>query len=129
MDRRHVLVLALLAGVVLAGCATPEAYREWYQRQEDAGPEGVTVHLDNNRFVDQRITVAVNTTVTWVNNDTIRHTVTFENLTFDRDVDGPKESVSYTFDRPGTFDYRCKPHSTGYRNWDQMVGRVTVVEG
>lgn len=129
MDRRHVLVLALLGAVVLAGCATPEAYREWYRRQQDAGPEGVTVHLDDNRFVDQRITVAVDTTVTWVNDDTIRHTVTFENLSFDRALDEPKQSVSYTFDRTGTFDYRCKPHSTGYRNWDQMVGRVTVVEG
>lgn len=121
--------LAVLAALVLAGCSTPEAYRDWYERQQGDGADGPVVYLDGNAFVRQEITVPVGTNVTWVNNDSVTHTVTFETFAFDETLDEPGESVAWTFEEAGTFDYRCKPHSTGYRNWDQMVGRVTVEEG
>lgn len=126
---RRVWALAVLACLLVAGCSTPEAYKDWYERRQQDEADGRVVHLDASEFVPQEITVAVGTNVTWVNNDSITHTVTFETLDLDATLDDPGESVSYTFEQTGTFDYRCKPHSSGYRNWDQMVGRVTVVDG
>lgn len=65
------------------------------------------------------LSVAVGTTVTWINNDSVFHTITSgtSNGTtatpdglFDSDQVQPGESFEYTFDEEGTFDYHCTPH-------------------
>ena len=50
------------------------------------------------------------TTVTWTNNDTMAHTVTAVDNSFDSGMIAPGQSWSYTFDRPGTFEYYCTLH-------------------
>lgn len=128
--RRAAASLALLglACVVLAGCTTPQAYKDYFGR-----PEELVAMRDVGRgdfeFLPMNLTVTVNTTVVWLNEDTVTdHTVTFEDRALDAWVE-PGERVERKFTEPGVYDYRCRPHSTGYRNWDQMVGRITVVAG
>ncbi|GBC69073.1 Amicyanin [archaeon HR01] len=66
-----------------------------------------------------RLRINVNNTVTWVNEDTVPHTVTSRDRFFDQ-VLQPGQSFTYTFDRVGVYEYVCTLHP-----W--MSGVVEVV--
>ena len=65
--------------------------------------------------------MAVGTTVTWVNDDAVIHTVTDVDGQFDSGFLGSGEGFSFTFTEPGEYEYFCQPHP-----W--MRARV-IVEG
>jgi len=81
-----------------------------------AAPAPVTVRIDNFVFGPETLTVTVGTTVTWINQDDIPHTVvasdkqTFRSKAMDTD-----ERFSFTFTKPGEYGYFCSlhPHMTG----------------
>ena len=86
--------------------------------------DSLTVAIAGYRFQPQNLTVPVGTTVTWVNMDSVEHSV--ESGTHDAPADlfdsgllGHMESFSYTFDRPGTYVYHCDPHPA-------MTGTIVV---
>jgi nitrite reductase (NO-forming) len=55
--------------------------------------------------------VALGATVTWTNDDpAIPHTVTDVGGSFDSGILQPGQSFSYTFDKPGDFEYFCTLH-------------------
>ena len=65
--------------------------------------------------------VPLGATVTWTNNDPgMVHTVTAADGSFDSGMLATGQSFSYTFDKPGDFDYACTPHP-----W--MKARVSVM--
>jgi plastocyanin len=72
------------------------------------------VKIDNFTFGPQKLTVKAGTTVTWINEDDIPHTVVstghFRSKALDTD-----DKYSYTFTTPGTFEYFCglHPHMQG----------------
>jgi plastocyanin len=77
--------------------------------------EGTTVTISGNSFGDN-ITVAAGTTVTFVNEDSVGHTVTngqdgepAADAAFDEPV-AAGESVEIPFDEAGTFDVTCTIH-------------------
>jgi len=79
-------------------------------------------------FSPSLITVAVGTTITWQNTDTMIHTVTSgasdgvagaPDGTFDSSVLQQDDSFEQMFAEAGTFDYFCAPHP-----W--MIGQVVV---
>lgn len=78
-------------------------------------------HATMQHFVFQpaNIQVPVGTTVTWTNQDTAPHSVTFRNGMADSGLLQRSQTFSYTFSTPGTFDYYCAVHP-------YMVARVTV---
>lgn len=81
-----------------------------------AAPAAVTVRIDNFTFDAQTITVPVGTTVTWVNQDDIPHTVVSDDkATFRSKVMDTDDRFSFTFNTPGAFGYFCSihPHMTG----------------
>ena len=59
--------------------------------------------------------------VDWLNDDSIGHTVTALDGSFNSGVMGVGDAFSVTFETPGTFDYLCAIHPT-------MRGTVTVSE-
>ena len=80
----------------------------------------------DNSYSPEPIEIESGQTVTWINGDTIFHTVTSgqdgdldEGTLFDSDAIIPNQSYSLTFDSPGEFDYYCIYHPT-------MVGEVIV---
>ena len=80
----------------------------------------------DNSYSPEPIEIESGQTVTWINGDTISHTVTSgqdgdldEGTLFDSDAIIPNQSYSLTFDSPGEFDYYCIYHPT-------MVGEVIV---
>lgn len=73
------------------------------------------VSIDNFTFGPAEITVAPGTTVTWVNNDDIPHTVVATDKSFKSKVLDTEGAFSYTFTSVGEFQYFCSlhPHMTG----------------
>ena len=70
------------------------------------------------RFDPERIEVQAGQTVTWTNEDNFTHTVQVDGQE-DHKVDRG-ESVSITFDKPGTYEYVCTLHRM------DMEGEVVV---
>ena len=77
------------------------------------------ITIDNFTFSPKELSVAVGTTVKWVNHDDIPHTVVEKKTTFRSKALDTDDSYSYTFTSAGTFDYFCGLHP-------HMVGQVIV---
>jgi plastocyanin len=69
------------------------------------------VTINNFAFSPMVITIKMDTSVTWTNQDTVNHTVTSDSGSelasenFGRDA-----SFSHTFTKAGTYTYHCAPH-------------------
>ena len=76
------------------------------------------VKIDNFTFGPQKLTVKLGDTVTWINEDDIPHTMVsigrFRSAALDSG-----EKFSFTFTKPGTFEYFCGLHP-------QMQGTIVV---
>jgi plastocyanin len=77
------------------------------------------VKIDNFSFGPAALTVAVGTTVTWVNHDDIPHNVVSTDGAFKSRVMDTDEKFSFTFTKAGTFPYFCGIHP-------KMTGKVVV---
>jgi plastocyanin len=71
--------------------------------------------IDNFTFNPQRLTVKAGTTVTWINQDDIPHTVTSSTRLFKSKALDTDDGFSFTFNEPGAYEYFCSihPHMTG----------------
>jgi plastocyanin len=107
------LALALTGALMLPGVASAQ----------DATQDPNAVPMQGNLFLPAEKTVAVGTTVTWVNLDAEDHDViTNDFSTIVSPLIKPGESYSFTFEAPGSFPYVCDLHR-------DMVGVINVVEG
>ncbi len=89
-------------------------------------PTGASIQQIAQIYYDpQDISVAIDSTVQWINEDETIHTVTSGTPDggvtgiFDSSIIDAGNSYTYTFDSAGTFDYYCIVHP-----W--MIGSVTV---
>jgi plastocyanin len=73
------------------------------------------VKIGNFTFAPQRITVKAGTTVIWINEDDIPHTVASSSKLFKSKALDSEDKFSFTFTTPGTYEYFCSlhPHMTG----------------
>jgi plastocyanin len=76
----------------------------------DTPATGATVSIDDFAFSPDTLSVSAGTTVTWVNNDTVPHTVTATDGSFDSGNLAPGESFTHTFSSAGSFAYLCNYH-------------------
>jgi plastocyanin len=83
--------------------------------------KGAGTNVSSLGFSPSRMAVVmgVNNTITWTNDDISPHTVTATDKSFDSGNLNPGQSFTYTFSKPGTYDYICIYHS-----W--MKGTVVV---
>jgi len=85
---------------------------------------GAFVAIMNYDFYPTSLTIPEGTTVTWVNMDFVKHTVTSgseqaQTNLFDSHELNHMQSFSYTFSAPGTYTYYCDIHPN-------MVGTIVV---
>jgi plastocyanin len=106
-------LLGVLLGVALlvAACsstATPAA------SAAGSAPSGAggTVTIQNLAFGPTTLTIAAGTTVTWTNKDSVQHTVTADDGSFDSGKLASGSTFSQTFSKPGTYAYHCTIHSS-----------------
>jgi plastocyanin len=100
------MLLGPIAGAMLAVAAM-------------AAQDANAITIDNFTFGPPELTVAVGTTVKWVNHDDIPQSVVNKDKTFRSKALDTDDSFSYTFASAGTFDYFCGLHP-------HMVGKVIV---
>ncbi len=74
----------------------------------NASPD--TVKIDNFSFMPQTLTIHPGTTVTWVNQDDVPHTVTSTDKKFNSRALDTDERFSFTFSAAGTYNYFCSVH-------------------
>ena len=84
-----------------------------------AAQDANVVTIDHFTFAPQELTVAVGTTVKFINHDDIPHTVVEKNLSFRSKALDTDDSYSYTFATARSFDYFCSLHP-------HMVGKIIV---
>jgi plastocyanin len=86
------------------------------------GAKAVTIK--DYMFSEKDISVKAGTTVTWTNQDDVKHTVTADTPSADApssQLFGKGETYSFTFKKAGTYTYHCEPHP-------YMKATVTVTE-
>ena len=122
MSKRS-LVLVLTSTLLFAACGgsaddpADPAPTESSAVEPTEGGAAVTVKLF--AFDPDTLEVDTGTTVTWTNEDDIEHTATADEGAFDGDLDGAGSEFSFTFEKAGTFTYRCDIH-------DGMRGEIRV---
>ena len=79
----------------------------------------VEVRIDNFAFAPPTITVPVGASVRWVNQDEIPHTVVSADKSLKSKVLDTHEQFTYTFSKPGTYNYFCSIHP-------KMTGKIVV---
>jgi len=104
------LIVAMLLGPVIGAMLAFGAV---------AAQDANVVTIDNFTFSPKDLTVAVGTTVKFVNHDDIPHTVVEKNLSFRSRALDTDDTYSYTFATAGSFDYFCGLHP-------HMVGKIIV---
>ena len=82
------------------------------QNAADATPvTGNAVTIENFAYQPANLQVKAGTTVTWTNNDTAPHTVTFRDSSLKSSgILRQGDTYSYTFTKTGTFTYYCDVH-------------------
>jgi len=104
------LIIAMLLGPVIGAMLAFGAV---------AAQDPSVITIDNFTFSPKELTVAVGTTIKFVNHDDIPHTVVEKNLSFRSKALDTDDAYSYTFAAAGTFDYFCGLHP-------HMVGKIIV---
>ena len=85
-----------------------------------AAVKGVVV-IQNMAFSPSTLTIKVGDKVTWTNQDSVGHSATADDNSFDTGVLAQGQSGSVTFSKAGTYTYHCKVHTfmTGtIRDWN-----------
>ena len=102
-------ITAAVIGSVLWACSSAPTHAGGQPTPEPVAE----VVISDYKFVPLTLTVAVGTTVTWVNHDMARHTATRHSSDepFDSGLLGNQQIFTHTFRTAGSYRYICTPHS------------------
>ena len=70
----------------------------------------IVANAVSNSFSPNPVEIKVGETVTWINDNSGRHTLTSKDGVFDSGMMGKGQSFSFTFDKAGEYPYFCEPH-------------------
>jgi plastocyanin len=118
--RLVVLAALLLTFGLLAGCggSSTTAITAGATVTSATG-SAVQVIMANRSYQPQSVTIKVGVTVSWVNQDTLKHDVVADSGEFKSALFDKGGSFSFTFTKAGTYPYHCSIHPG-------MVGTVVV---
>jgi amicyanin len=105
--------MGLVLGTLLLAAPAPGA------SQPEGGPR---IEIKAHGFRASEVMVSAGTTVTWINHDDDTHTVTSTTNAFRSPGLDTDDTFSYTFAKPGTYEYFCTLHPL-------MTGKVIVRSG
>ena len=96
--------------VMLAGCSN--------QTTGTTETKGGTITINHFVFEPKELTVAEGTTVTWLHNDNVAHTIVSPSL-FESNVLNRGDKFTFTFTKKGEYEYYCSIHPS-------MRGKIIV---
>ena len=119
--KKNTTIIAIIAVVVIAGVialfsahktTAPAASTDNTKTaQTIASPN--TVHMKSLDFETKTLNVKKGTTVTWQNDDSAKHTITFDDASLasaNSDLIATGGTYTHMFDTVGSFAYYCTPH-------------------
>jgi manganese oxidase len=107
---RGFFLSAIAAGVLIAAGARFAAADGQSGQSPAPAPSPAVVVIKDFAFTPSTLTVPVGSSVTWQNKDSVAHTATSNDKSFDSGNLGNGKSFTYTFTKPGTYDYICSYH-------------------
>ena len=117
--KRILLVLGLTVLALASLALSAPKHQAFLASAQETQAAIAEVKIDNFSFGPATLTVAVGTTVTWINHDDIPHNVVSTDGLFKSKVMDTDEKFSFTFTKVGTFPYFCGIHP-------KMTGKVVV---
>ena len=128
--KKTILVAILVLLVLVSACSKtetpavqqesqPELEKKGDEKGASIGGENAQITIKGFKFTPGEIRVKAGAVVTWKNEDGVAHTVEANDGSFTSDNLEQGDTVSFTFDKPGRFDYFCGPHPS-------MTGAVIV---
>ena len=126
-------VVVVLGATLLAACGnSPSSASHVRSGTPSPHTASVTIPAGQELFAPFILTVQPNTSVTWQNQDRVSHTIltTWDQSTFLNPqafslTAAARQKVSFTFTRPGVYDYFDKTQAT----WDKKDHRVQARTG
>lgn len=114
------IVAALLLGIVgtalapagpgWSGMMGPGMWRMMGGGPAPTAPEGTSVRMAGSRFEPAVLTATAGETVRWFNDDSVPHTVTAADGSWNSGNLAPGDRFERRFDAPGSFAYLCLYH-------------------
>jgi plastocyanin len=132
--KRHRTSLGIVTAAILASSSVLLAHEECDEVPEvktssgerraatiSQSSTGANVTIKLFQYQPGRLQVRAGTTVTWLNEDDIFHSITADKKDgrFDAPLDGKGKSFSFTFTKPGIYSYYCDRH-------EHMRGEIEV---
>lgn len=117
---KRVLIALTALTLAVAACSSDNGGSDTTAAGSGGGAED-SVEIADLAFNPDTLTVAVGTTVTWENGDSLPHTSTSDDELWDSGTLESGDEFSFTFEEAGTFSYFCEIHPS-------MNGSI-VVEG
>ena len=111
--KKTLIIGLLVIFVLISGCTTTTTTRPAEPTPATTTAQISTeqqINIKDFNFVPNIAEVPMGTTVTWVNDDNVPHTITSVSGSFDSGSIGPGKTYSYKFDQAGTFEYSCTNH-------------------
>ena len=112
----YILTMAILLAALVLGTSPANTFAA---TPDDKSASEAAVKIDNFSFSPVTITIPAGTTVRWTNRDDIPHTVVSDDKTFKSKPLDTDEQFTYTFTKPGTYNYFCSIHP-------KMTAKVVV---
>ena len=111
-NRFFYIWIVVLAAFALVGCGAGKSAQAPVPLAEKN-----TVTIQDFKFNPGEITIQKGETITWINQDSVTHTVTGTVINSGSLTKG--QSFKQTFNEAGVFDYNCTPHPA-------MTGKIIV---
>jgi len=108
-----------MAVLVLTSACGPTPKKPGGGGKSASATGSTVVHVKNFSFEPQKLAVTKGTKVTWKFDDSTPHTATANDKSFDSGSKKAGGSFTFTFTKPGTYQYICTFHQ-------YMTGIITV---
>lgn len=126
---KYFIAISILIMIFLAFCKKEDNNRYTVTSHPNPGPPipGDTtitpfpvtqVYVFNYHFVPANVSIAKGTSISWTNRDSIAHTVTSRDGSFESGDLGPGKTFLVNFPKEGYTSYYCRYHKEG--------GNITV---
>lgn len=99
------ILLAITITLLVAGCATKQASNNEISQEQSSVELKETVKLRDNKFLPTTTVVKAGTTVTWINEDQIPHTIKSVDGIFESTSLEQADTWSYKFEKTGVYNY------------------------
>jgi plastocyanin len=118
---KRIKSIFVVTGTALIAIALSQGARPSLAKSpEEKSTSSTSVKIDNFSFGPAAITIPAGTTVTWTNNDDVPHVViSDDNKMFKSKALDTDDRFSFTFTKPGTYNYYCAIHP-------KMVAKIVV---